>query len=360
MKKTKKLLSVILAAILLLAMVIPSFAQEETKKEFSMITANVSGLPIPSAFSDAGRKVPKAQKELGKLFNESGIDFICTQEDFQFHSILAKEMTNYPYCTYTDGGIPVGSGVNIFSKYPIYNVERYSWKNFNGILDAANDGLTPKGLVKCTADVDGVLVDIYSLHIDANGSLEDCKAKELQFYELLKFANEHSKDRPIVMTGDWNVTLHSDIEAHFYPIMIEGAGYRDAWSEYCNDGVYFTDRLPQETINEYDSKFGGYYWGHWDSVERMIYLNGDGAELNVTDFYYEDYNQLAGYKTQALSDHSMGVCKFSIDTENYVRPDIELKTESKPSVFYRFIHAIAMYARSIDLIFKDLINMLSK
>lgn len=352
----KKIISVLLAVAMVFALGIVAFAEEKTTDTISIISANVAGLPIPSAFSDDGKVVPFNQKKMGQKLNESGIDVICVQEDFQYHNTLAKQMTNYPYQTYTSGGIPVGSGVNIFSKYPIYNVERYSWEHFNGILDAANDGLTPKGFVKATVDKNGVLYDVYDMHVDANGSYEDNMAKKAQFGELLDFISKHSAGRPIIITGDYNVTLHGDIAAELYPIMIEGAGYTDAWTMFCNDGVYFTGYLPADVIAQYDAKFGGYYWGHWDSVERVLFLDGDGTKMSVSDFRYVSPTT---EDNVYLSDHSIMICELTVDLTEYVRPDIELVKEKKPSIGFRIGETVDKFIRAIKLIFEDLFRIIS-
>ena len=156
----KKFLKIIISSLLVSALMIGvgtvAFAEEDTSNKLTVISSNVAGLPIPSKFHKDGKVVPKTQKIMGEMLNNSGIDIICVQEDFQYHAILAKQMTNYPYKTYTSGGVPVGDGLNIFSKYPIYNIKRVEWEAYNGILDAANDGLTPKGFLKCTVDFNGV------------------------------------------------------------------------------------------------------------------------------------------------------------------------------------------------------------
>ena len=144
----KKYIKIIISFLLVLALMpgvgTIAFAEENTSNKLTIISSNVAGLPIPSKFDKDGKVVPKTQKIMGEMLNNSGIDIICVQEDFQYHSILAKQMTNYPYQTYTSGGVPVGDGLNIFSKYPIYNIERVEWEAYNGILDAANDGLLPR------------------------------------------------------------------------------------------------------------------------------------------------------------------------------------------------------------------------
>lgn len=355
MKITKKILALLLAAIMLFAVGTAAFAEDGTTTKFSIISSNVAGLPIPSMFDENGKKVPVTQKIMGQQLNESGIDIICVQEDFQFHSILAEQMTNYPYTTYTSGGVPVGDGMNIFSKYPIYNVDRIAWEEFNGILDAANDGLTPKGFLKCTADINGVLVDIYDIHVDANGSYEDCMAKKAQFNQLCKYMDENSADRPIAIVGDYNATLHGDIAAELYPIMIQDAGFSDGWTVFCNDGVYFTNYLSTEETAYYDAKWGGYYWGRWDSVERLLFRDGGGAKLSVTDFRYIDYNELAG---QPLTDHNVMAGELTIDTTDYARPALELNTEAKKPAIWSLTHTVKMFVRCISLLLKDLFTKL--
>lgn len=353
MKTFKKIISLLLVAALTLAFGGVAFAEDEVKneKKITVLCSNVAGLPIPSMFDKNGKVVPETQKIMGQKLNEIGADIVCVQEDFQYHSVLAEQMTDYPYCTYTSGGIPVGDGMNIFSKYPIYNVDRVAWEKFNGILDAANDGLTPKGMLKVTVDFDGLLVDVYDIHIDANGSYEDCMAKKAQFNQLCAYIDENSAGRPIVITGDYNATLHGDIAAELYPIMIQGAGFSDAWTLYCNDGVYYTNELSDEEIAANNAKWGGYYWGHWDSVERLLFRDGDGTKMTVTNHQYIDMNRMAG---QQLTDHNAMLGELTVDMTDYDRPNIELNEPEKKPAWQSFNHALAMYIRCITLMITDL------
>lgn len=352
----RKTISLLLILITVFTLGSPSFAEtsdDTIKTDFTIISANVSGLPIPSMFSEDGKVVAKTQKIIGSMLNESGIDIICVQEDFQYHGYLAEKMTNYPYSTFTSGGVPVGDGLNIFSKYPIYNVERVAWEVFNGILDAGNDALTPKGFLKCTADINGVLVDVYDIHVDAYGSYEDCLAKKEQFIQLCEYIDKNSAGRPVAITGDMNVTLHTDFPSEFYTTMIENNGYSDGWTLYVNNGEYFTGPLPQERVDYYNSKYG-YYWGNWDSVERLLYKDGDGATMEIKDFRYESYNNRNG--NGMLTDHNIMISELEIDTMEYVRPEIELRTEIKPSAWYSFTHTVEMFIRCFSLLITDLIS----
>ena len=117
-KHFKILISALLVFIFMFGIGTAAFAQDESdqtsESTLSVISANVAGLPIPSFFDDEGKVVPKTQKIMGQLLNESGVDIVCVQEDFQYHTILSSQMTNYPYKNFTYGGVPVGDGVNFF------------------------------------------------------------------------------------------------------------------------------------------------------------------------------------------------------------------------------------------------------
>lgn len=357
MKKTfKSILSALLAIMMLISVGTAAFAEDEeaniTEGTLSVISANVAGLPIPSKFDKDGKVVPKTQKILGQLLNESGVDIVCVQEDFQYHAIFAAQMDKYPYTTYTSGGVPVGDGMNIYSKYPIYNVERVAWEAFNGILDAANDGLTPKGFMKCTVDYNGILIDLYDVHSDANGSLEDSKARHAQNEQLAAYIDKNSADRPVIITGDMNVYTHTQQGTGLYEIFIAGEGFDEAWTMFCHDGVYFDHDVTWEERQELEKIYGGAPWGRWDSAEKLLYRGNSSVSFEVTDFRYDDYNELAG---QPVSDHNMMVCELKVTSTDYVRPEIELNVEKRRPLAERLVHGTKMVFRCLKLIFTDLI-----
>ncbi len=361
MKQTfSKLTSVLLAAILAVCTLqVAVCAKEDNQTQLTIISSNVAGLPIPSAFSDSKKVVPDAQVEIGKILNATGADIICVQEDFQFHAKLAQQMTDYPYQTYTSGGVPTGDGLNIFSKYPIYNVERVAWEEFYGILTDANDGLTPKGLLKCTVDADGVLADVYDIHLDAYGTEQDQMAKKAQLKQLSSYIKEHSADRPVLITGDFNCTLHTDYHADLYQIMIQDAGFADSWANVVNSGNYFRGDDAAILISNYYRQYNGLYWGIWDSVERLLYRDGTGTVITPTSFVYKNCTN-DPEKPEALTDHSLMISTVSIDTSSYVRPALELKKEHQKCFIVRFFHSVYMVFKCIGLIIYDGFRLLKE
>ena len=359
-RSLKKTVSLILTMALLFLFTAATFAEGDTeaaenKKSFTLICSNVAGLPIPSFATSEKRSVPEAEKKIVATLNASGADIICVQEDFQYHGILDRGMTNYPYKTYTSGGIPVGDGLNVFSKYPIYNIDRVAWEKFNGILSAANDGFTPKGFLKFTADIDGVLIDIYNIHVDANGSPADCEAKDAQFHQLADYIKANSEGRAVLITGDFNATFHGDYLAKMYETMIVENGYTDSWIHLLNNDNYFRDADRSELVAYWNNRAGD-YWGGWDSVERLLYKDGGGVKVNPTDFTYHHYDKLSNGANS--SDHAYIIVPVELDAEGYQRPDMQLDAPQDYTLSYKITHSIAMVIRCLKLIFGELFVLL--
>ena len=360
MKETlRNLMAICFAVILSSSVFATTPANEKDEKPpltLSVLSANVSGLP--AIFSKYDRDVQKSQKTLGEMLNESGHDIVCVQEDFQYHDTLDAQMTEYPYKTYTSGGVPIGDGVNIFSKYPIYNVERVTWKKYNGVFADGLDALTPKGFIKCTVDVDNVLIDLYNLHGDAYRTEGDQYAKKAQLLQLAEYIKEFSQERPIIITGDTNLTFHNDPLADMYQILIAENGFTDTWVELKNGGNYLQGENAQILIANWYEKFGGHDWGRWDSVERLLYKNGDGLQFKPTRFEYTIYTDDPA-QIKALTDHRMMECTVKIDISNYERPaNIALEEENPPSFFQNVFHVIGMSLRFVLVLLFGIFDLL--
>ena len=246
--------------------------------------------------------------------------------------------------------------MNVFSKYPIYNVDRVAWDAFNGILSDDNDGLTPKGFLKCTLDVDGKLIDLYNIHTDAYRTLEDQLAKKAQFIQLSAYIDAHSDGRPVLITGDFNCTLHTYYFAEFYETMLADGVFADAWAEYVNDGNYLRGDDAQEIIDRYNAQYDNIFWGLWDSYERLLYRGGDGLSFTVTDFDYTFYTDRPD-DPEALTDHAVMSCTLRLDVQDYTRPDGDLQPPADRTAVEKIIYFVRMIGRCLRLIGSDLVRM---
>ena len=356
MHNLKRLFCLCLSALLLTGFCFVC-AAESTSDSLIVACSNVAGLPIPALFSPGHKIVPAAERKLGKMLNESGADVVCVQEDFQYHDLLAAQMKNYPYRTFTSGGIPLGDGLNIFSKYPLYNVERVTWETFSGILTNDNDGLTPKGFLKCTLDVNGILLDLYDIHTDAYKTMEDQLAKKAQFIQLRDYVDAHSAGRPVLITGDFNCTLHTYYYAEFYETMIDGAGFSDVWAEVSNGGNYLRGSDAQDVIARYNAQYNDQFKGYWDSYERLVYRDAGGVSVTPTEHRYTFYTDRPD-KPQALSDHAVMTCTLELDAQAYTRPQETLQSPTDRAMSEKIENGFRMTGRCLRLLFSDLFRLI--
>ena len=344
--KTKllKTLSVILATLCVMGITpVCSFAEEGEKTTFTMLDYNVAGLPDFKALigQSDGISVDEKEKIIGKTLNETGIDFIAVQEDFNYNSDLVETMTNYEYKTIHSGGVPFGDGLNIYSKTPIYNIEREAWRKTYGVF-IEGDQLTPKGILYAVIEIaDGVYADFYDIHADAFDTQESQEARVDNYNQLAEMIEKNGHTRPIIITGDFNVSLHLetyDISAvEMRKIFIDKLGMKDAWIECCNNGNY-------NDFSEWETS-GISYWGNWDSVEKFLYCDGGGIHLEAEDFEYINYGD---DNIGLYSDHSAAKVTFSYEkTAEYSAPSTDNLKAEKNHWFTKFFQNIGLFFKAL-------------
>ena len=342
MKKTRKLVVLLLSLVLLLsAFSVPAFAQE--KKTLSLLDYNVAGLPDFKAFIGKGEKDVKAnQKNIGKIINSRSYDVVAVQEDFGYHSALVKELSSFGKTTNHTGGIPGGDGMNVYSKFPVYNEERVTWNKLYGVIDDGADEMTFKGILYCVIDLgDGVLIDLYDIHADAYGDAGSKKARRDNFRQLAEMINSKGTDRPVIVTGDFNVYFNMKDDDGLKEYMLGACSLKEAWVELHNGGNY----------TDFSSYFatGVPAWGHWDSVEKFFYRDGGGVSLVPVESEYEYFYAEDG---TSLSDHASLSAVFDvIKTDDFKESGISLSVTSR-NKFEDFI-------KRIFLIFTDLFKALT-
>ena len=304
MKQLKRYLCLVLVFALILSMT-AAFADEPEAKELTMLTYNVAGLPsLDGIIGQQGVNVPEHQKFIGKELNAAGYDVIAVQEDFGYHCYLSGGLKDYRYKTAHSGSIPGGDGMNVFSKYPIYNVKRTTWDKAYGVINDGADELTPKGILYTLIDLgDGIYVDFYDIHADAFGDDGSREARDDNFRQLADMILSRSTDRAVIVTGDFNTSSHLSDGGALNEQLIYRAGLRDAWTELYNNGNY-------EDHSSYIEKYGwsqAGYWGVWDSVEKFLYKDGGGVHVELNDFSYVNFV----LNDKSASDHRAAYASFS-------------------------------------------------
>ena len=357
MKTIRKTLAVLFSVMMICASFafISSAAEETVTAKF--LSFNVAGLPDFYALLGKGDKdVPANEAEIGKMIENDGYDVVAVQEDFGYHSNLVGEMKSYKYQTKHSGSVPGGDGLNVFTKNAkIYDAQRTPWNVCYGDI-AEGDTLTPKGVIYTVLDLgNGIYVDFYDLHADAFDGDGSAVARANQYKQLIELVNKNSADRPVIITGDFNTSLHitdsgengADERAMLEVIKEEG-GFRDAWIELKNNGDY------KNFASWYAT--GVSYWGNWDSVEKFYYRNGGGVEITANDF---EYKAFIGADGQNLSDHNAAVCTFTFTKTADFKEDTRTHKVNNPSDFSIFMNTLKWIMKDLSYILSNFDQILA-
>ena len=318
-------------------------------KQLNVISFNVDGLPIPTFLSSTKRPAAKATRLIAQQVNKTGCDILCVQEDFNYHGTLSRTL-DMPYRTQTSGPAVIGDGLNVFSKYPIYNVERIAWNDAYGVFDCGSDELTPKGVLYCTVEIaDGVCIDVYTLHADAWEDDDSMLAKASQFDQLLSLIESRSADRAVLLTGDFNVNysiFHAGYQNGRYPVDLAqklidnfiSNGFSDAWIEMHHDGDYLVDHAQMR------EQYGCEYPRVWDTLDHVFYRSGKGVTLTLQSAEYDNFDCGCIDWDGHLSDHAAVRTSFTctVDPAAASAPETLRKEPIRPvTQFFKAVAAIA-------------------
>ncbi len=289
----KKVIMFVLCSALLLGIVFPNSSMSVFAEEtgtFKLLTYNVAGLS--ELFSSSNPSEYSIQ--ISPRLND--YDIVLVQEDWNYHDDIIAHV-NHPYLSPHSGINGIGDGLNRMSMYQFYNFTRETWDDSNGIFSDGSDSLAPKGFSFARHKIsDDVYVDIYNIHADAGGSSGDYEARKNQFQQLIPRINQWSQGNAVIVTGDTNSNFKDEDGVR----QLLEEGFLDAEIEILHDGYY-----PEigEIIGE--------------SIDKVIYRNGDYVQLEIIDFSDEGDN-FKDSDGNRLSDHNPRMAEFlyTVDTES--------------------------------------------
>lgn len=169
---------------------------------FSTLTYNVAGLPqgLSSAAGDRATATALISCYVKQF------DFVNVQEDFNYHAALYDSCDDHPYRSPTSGGAAFGSGLNSLSRFSYADWDRVKWNACNGV-----DCLTPKGFTMARARLaEGVSVDIYNLHTQAQTASADLDARRKNLLQVLDYIESNSAGNAVIVMGDTNTRYTRD------------------------------------------------------------------------------------------------------------------------------------------------------
>lgn len=192
---------------------------------FSTFAYNVAGLPeiLSSATSDR----ETATQQISCYIRQ--FDVVNVQEDFNYHATLYDYCDDHAYRSPTSGGAGIGSGLNTMSRFPYMDWERVKWNDTNGV-----DMLTPKGFTLARTRLEnGVYVDIYNLHTQAQTEEADLAARRKNIIQMLGFIETHSAGNAVIVMGDTN-TRYTRSGDNMWEFLRRG--FTDVWVSKVRNG----------------------------------------------------------------------------------------------------------------------------
>lgn len=266
----KKILCVILSVLFILPIGFTAHAESAEEGKLNFVAYNVSGIPVIGDFQGSGYTSTKQRATLiGQYLNSLDVDFVGTEEDFNGHKYLEAEMTNFPYHSYTSGGVAQGQGLNVFSKHKIYNIDRVTWNMEYGYLSGSTDALSNKGFVYSLMELrEGVYIDVITVHMDAGYDPRSVEARADNFKQLAAYINENlTSGRALVVLGDFNFKFLRRLDDDIYNNLLVPTGLKDVWAEVYNNGSY--DAFAEDFNYDLDG----------DSLDRALYRSGSYMTL---------------------------------------------------------------------------------
>ena len=309
----KKALCLLLCIAMLLPTAVCAHAKSAETGTLRLIAYNVSGIPLVGDFQGSTFTTTNDRaRRIGKLLNGTTMDFIGTEEDFNGHKYLAAEMTNYPYRSYTSGGLAQGQGLNVFSPHPLYNVQRVNWNKEYGFLSGSMDAISNKGFIYCLMQLsDDLYIHVINVHMDAGYDPLSVRSRADNFRQLAAFIEEELDDgRALIVQGDFNYKFKRQLKDDLYGNLLQPTGLRDVWAELENGGLY-DQSAPGFKLDD-----------PGDELDRILYRSGNDLTLKPVS---KTVPALVGENGEQYTDHDPMLTEFRYTVSGKLPAPSELK-----------------------------------
>jgi hypothetical protein len=269
----------------------PATAATTATGSFNVLTYNVAGLPEGLSSGNPETNTPLISPRL------AGYDIVNVQEDFNYHAALYAG-DNHPYRTATSGGVPFGDGLNTLSDYAFEDFQRVKWNSCTG-----TNCLTPKGFSLARVRLaEGVFVDLYNVHTNADDTDEALAARRANVTQLSDFIKANSGGNAVIVMGDTNTRYTRSGDN--IRTLADANGLTDAWVQLAKGGVRPTqgaDALLCPTSAPPNS---------CEVVDKVLYRGSRVLALNATR-YNNEWTSFLDSAGANLSDHFPHTVDFS-------------------------------------------------
>lgn len=298
-------------------------AEPAVEGTFTAVAMNVDGLPqkIIGISINADGPGSDGTKAISQKMAEYGWDMIAVSEDFNYHNELMSALSSTYSCGTHRGGVSWltndTDGLNLLWKNSL-QVTGEKWvaweENYSsGIAGTGNgaDTMINKGFRYYQATLaDGVSVDVYTLHMDADSDAEDIAARESQLRQLVSAIKASDNKNPIIIMGDTNSRYTRE---QLQTLLIDGINadsrftIQDAWVEKAWNGVY--PAYGSEALVAKD-KGGTYDYPQAEIVDKVFYINNTDSDVTLTCNSYTVETSFVSESGTPLADHWPVVVEF--------------------------------------------------
>lgn len=414
MRNLKKLLCIVLSLIMTvtcLAIGVSASGEDHIgeKGTLDVISYDLNSIRLTDVLDAALGLIDVAT--IGTVLNGLRYDVVATQEDFdvrwedypigvdvpEYHEMFAATMVNYKNITEevdedSIGGVidsilgnepevierhqtlAGGDGLGIYSTYAIYNTYRQKWTVADNILADGTPLLYDTGFVVTTIEItDGYFVDIYNVSTDEHN--DSVATRKAQFAQLAQFIKKYSKydeefgvyEHAVIVMGNLNAPLCQEETVYandgIIANLIDGANLDDAWAvttiDSISEGADNADAYYEYALNTELTTEQAY--GHYDSVEKILYADGNGIDLSCSNFNYAEIcGELEVLKltSGALSDHKAATAQINFEivekAYEYGNENGDMNLDTDESWLVRFLNSIANFFKAIGYFFQNL------
>lgn len=318
MKNWKKAVAGILAFSCVCLSLPKDVTAADVTGEFTAVAMNVDGLPNSILGISINSDGPGSDgtKAISQKMASYGWDVIGVSEDFNYNTELMSSLTDYNSGTHRGGVSGLSNntdGLNLIWKKSI-SATGEKWTSWNthystGIFGTGNgaDGMIDKGYRYYQVTVaDGVNLDVYILHMDADSAAGDIAARESQLTQLADAIKASNNKNPIIVMGDTNCRYtRENLKTLFIDAINADERFviNDCWIEFCKKDIYPTYGSASLMVDDL-----GYVEG--EVVDKMFYINNSDSNVTLQLNSYKIDTSFVKDDGTGLADHYPAVGTF--------------------------------------------------
>lgn len=302
---------------------------QQVSHTFTVCPLNVDGLP-PSLNSDG--LGADGSYQIGQYLLGRNIDVVAVSEDFNYHSNLIEPLGDvYNIGTYRGG---MGTSINILDmRFPTDGLDLF-WKKsievlheswapwyvtYGNLSNGADENIAKGYRYYVLRLADGVEVDCYIMHMDADTDDQSNAARASQLEQLRRVILSNKSGRPVIVMGDTNCRYTRDdiLGLFINPIEADGRySVTDVWVDLCKGGHYpklGSDALMVDAL--------GYYQG--EIVDKVLYLNPThgGLQLKAKSIDFDAEYTLGDHKPLVVTFEAVGTTFKPVAEKSFWQPE---------------------------------------